>query len=229
VRVYIPATTSLLQRLVDTSEFGSGLSAPGSDASAGAGAAGASVEGSGAAGPDTGEAGGPGSSTAGPGVAGPGAAAAGVPGAAAVELTAFAVTPGLREWYVDDDLEELEYAASREAARASLRLLAADPAAAPRRVVVAADVPDTTVTVRDDLDRGVVRLTGPVPLGQIAAAHVDDSDAEAAVRAASAAIDAADLGDADAEATVDDAEGFELAWYATQELGAFLELLGTRP
>ena len=49
-----------------------------------------------------------------------------------VPLTGFAVTPGLREWYLDDDIEELEYAASSEAARASLRLIAADPSAAPR-------------------------------------------------------------------------------------------------
>ena len=33
-------------------------------------------------------------------------------------LTAFAVTPGLREWYLDDELEQLEYAAMSEAARA---------------------------------------------------------------------------------------------------------------
>jgi hypothetical protein len=143
-------------------------------------------------------------------------------------LTAFAVTPGLREWYVDDDIEELEYAASREAARASLRLLAADPTSVPRRVVVAAELPDAGVAVRDDLDRGVVRLATPVSLQDIASVHVDDSDAEAAVRAAAAVIDAADLGDADAEEVVDDTEGFELAWYATQELGALLELLGAR-
>ena len=40
---------------------------------------------------------------------------------------AFAVTAGLREWYVDDDLEALEYAAMLEAARASLRLLDTEP------------------------------------------------------------------------------------------------------
>jgi len=57
-------------------------------------------------------------------------------------LTAFAVTPGLREWYVDDDPEALEYAATMEAARGSLRLLDSDPSAARRRVVIAADVPD---------------------------------------------------------------------------------------
>ncbi len=143
-------------------------------------------------------------------------------------LTGFAVTPGLREWYLDDDVEELEYAASREAARASLRLIAVDRAAAPRRVVVAADLPDPAVTVRDDLDRGVVRLAAPVPMRQIASVHVDAADAEPAVRSAAAMIDAADLGDVDAENAVDDTEGFELAWYATQELDALLELLRER-
>ena len=44
-------------------------------------------------------------------------------------LVAYAVTPALREWYVSDDIEELEYAALNRAALASLRLLAADPPA----------------------------------------------------------------------------------------------------
>ena len=57
-------------------------------------------------------------------------------------LTGFAVTPQLREWYRDSDVDELEYAALLEAARGSLRLLDHDPGALPRRVVVAADVPD---------------------------------------------------------------------------------------
>ncbi len=140
-------------------------------------------------------------------------------------ITAFAVTPGLREWYVDDDLEELEYAAMLDASRASLRLLAADPSAASRRVVLAADVPDELVTVRDDLDRGVVRLAEPVPVRQVVSAHVDDASAEQAVVAAAAAIDGADLGDASAQDVVDDAEAFELAWYAIQEIPALLELL----
>lgn len=141
-------------------------------------------------------------------------------------VTAFAVTPALREWYVDDDLEALEYAASNEAARASLRLLAVDPAAVPRRVVIAAELPEPAVTVRDDLDRGVVRLAQPVAMRQIASVHVDDADAEPAVRAAAAVVDAADLGDAEAEDRVDDTEGFELAWYATQEIPTLLASLG---
>ncbi|HEU5008678.1 MAG TPA: hypothetical protein VFT67_17025 [Jatrophihabitantaceae bacterium] len=137
-------------------------------------------------------------------------------------LTAFAVTPALREWYVDDELEELEYAAMNEAARASLRLLDADPAAARRRVVVALDAPDAEVEIRDDLDRGVVRLQKPVALAQIASVHVDDAEAEAAVAAAAGAIIAADLGDQAAQDRVDDAEGHELSWYATQELANLL-------
>jgi hypothetical protein len=140
-------------------------------------------------------------------------------------LTAFAVTPGLREWYVDDELEELEYAAMSEAARASLRLLDADPAAARRRVVVALDAPDDDVEVRDDLDRGVVRLRTAVPLARIASVHVDDADAEDAVAAAAAAIIAADLGEQAAQDRVDDAEGYELSWYATQEVADLLDSL----
>ena len=38
--------------------------------------------------------------------------------------TAFALTPAFRESYATGETEELEYAAMREAARASLRLLA---------------------------------------------------------------------------------------------------------
>jgi len=140
-------------------------------------------------------------------------------------VTAFAVTPGLREWYVDEDVEALEYAAMIEAARASLRLIDADHAAARRRVVVAADVLDREVGVRDDVDRGVVHVAVPIALSEIASVHVDDHDAEAAVSAAAAAIVAADLGDETAQDTVDDVEGFELSWYASQEIGPLLELL----
>ena len=56
-------------------------------------------------------------------------------------LPGFAVTPALREAYASGDTEELEYAALTEAARASLRLLAADQAAPSQRVVLAAEIP----------------------------------------------------------------------------------------
>lgn len=141
-------------------------------------------------------------------------------------LTGFAVTPGLREHYLDDDIEELEYAAANEAARASLRLIAADPDAAKRRVVIAADVPDGSVVVRDDLDRAVVRAEVEIPLGWCASVHADDAEAEDTIAAAAADIDAADVGDPRAEEVVDDAEGFELCWYATQEIEELLAELG---
>ena len=145
-------------------------------------------------------------------------------------LTAFAVTPGLREFYALSDAgadEELEYAALLAAARASLRLVDVDPSAARRRVVLAADVPDAAVSdVEDpDADRGAVRVTGDVALADVASAHVDDAEAEDDVRAAVDVVLEADLGSEDAQFVVDQAEGHELAWYATQEIGALLELL----
>jgi len=133
-------------------------------------------------------------------------------------LTGFAVTPGLREYYRDDDIEELEYAASAAAARVSLRLIDADPAAARRRVVIAADVPAESIEIHDDLDHGVIRVTAEAPIAWCASIHADEQAAEATVAEAATLIDAADLGDPDAEERVDDAEGYELLWYATQEL-----------
>jgi hypothetical protein len=140
-------------------------------------------------------------------------------------LTAFAVTPALREWYLDADSESLEYAAMLEAARGSLRLIDADDHAARRRVVLAVDVRQASVTVRDDLERGVVQLSEAVPLAAVASAHVDDDDAESTVADAARSIIAADLGDPGAQEKVDDAEGFELSWYANQEIAVLLGLL----
>src|SRR5512142_2607179 len=71
----------------------------------------------------------------------------------------YATTPGIREWYISGDEEELEYLAVIAAARESLRLLAGEEPAAPmRRVVLAFDVPDTVVTVLDGQERGLVAL-----------------------------------------------------------------------
>jgi uncharacterized protein DUF6912 len=134
-------------------------------------------------------------------------------------VTGFAVTPALREWYVGGDLEELEYVAMMQAARASLRMLHADTTAARRRVVLAAELPDEVVTVKNGFDNpGQVAVTLPVPLSDVVAGHVDDTDAVSDIDAAAAALPAADAGDADAKFVVDSAEGHELLWYATQEL-----------
>jgi hypothetical protein len=144
-----------------------------------------------------------------------------------VNGTAFAVTPTLREAYAEGDDDELAEVALREAALASLRLLAADEDAGatlpPRRAVLAAEVDD--VTYRPDLDDAVVRLGAPVAVDRVIAAYVDNAAAEQAVTRAIEAIDAADLGDEDAELIVGDALDHDLAWYANQELPFLLDLL----
>ncbi|WP_459963600.1 DUF6912 family protein [Nocardia sp. IFM 10818] len=161
----------------------------------------------------------------------------------AMNDTAFAVTPALREAYASGDDEELAEVAMAEAARASLRLLADEQAAAEnaaesgseddgeapvrrpifRRAVIAADVDGATL--RPDLDDAVVRLSAPIAYDRIASVHVDLAEAEPEVAKAVDVIDAADLGDSDAEFVLGDAEDHQLAWYAAQELPFLLDLL----
>jgi hypothetical protein len=143
----------------------------------------------------------------------------------AVNGTAFAVTPTLREAYAEGGDDELAEVALRDAALASLRLLGAhEPGDVPRRrAVLVAEVDGATP--RPDLDDAAVRLAGPVPFDQVVCAHIDNADAESAVAAAIEAIDAADLGDEDAELVVGDAQDHDLAWYAPQELPFLLDLL----
>jgi len=131
----------------------------------------------------------------------------------------FAVTPALREAYASGDEEELEYAAMTEAARASLRMLAQDPAAPPRRVVLAAEISADQVKLdARDKEPARVLIAEAVPIERLASAHVDEAEAVPDVRAAADALPAADAGDEDARFAVDGAEGHELGWYATQEL-----------
>jgi len=132
----------------------------------------------------------------------------------------FAVTPELREWYSSGDDEELEYVAMSLAARASLRLLHSDPSAPHRRVVLAAEIPDAHVASIAGFDEpSLVEIRVPVALSDVASGHIDDVGAAHDIGAAVAALPAADDGDDDARFTVDGAEGHELLWYATQELG----------
>lgn len=109
--------------------------------------------------------------------------------------TAFAVTPTLREAYAEGDDDELAEVALRDAALASMRLLATggESDLPPRRAVVVADAPGAHP--RPDLDDAVVRLPGPVPIDSVIAVYVDNADAEPAVRAAVDVIDEADLGE----------------------------------
>lgn len=140
----------------------------------------------------------------------------------------FAVTPALREWYSSGDMEELEYVAMMYAARKSLRLLAADPAAPTRRVVLAAELPDgssgaVVATGSGGFDEPArVHIARPVQMRDIVSAHIDDRAAASEIGAAVAAIRAADAGDEDAKFVVDGAEGYELQWYATQEISELL-------
>lgn len=131
----------------------------------------------------------------------------------------FAVTPALREWYASGDLEELEYVAMTHAARASLRLLADDPQAPRRRVVLSADMPEEQVEHHGRFDEPtLVEVRVPVPLDLVVSGHIDDPLAVTDIAGAVAALPAADNGDDDAQFVVDGSEGHELLWYASQEL-----------
>jgi hypothetical protein len=133
---------------------------------------------------------------------------------------AHAVTAALREWYVSGDAEELEYAALLEAAEHSLHLLAEQPGAVPRRVVVAADVDDAGVHPGSGA-RSAVAI-GDVPFASVVSVHVDDAAAEGDVVAAVAALPAATAGDDDARYTVDSADAHDLLWYDVQEIRSLL-------
>ncbi|GAA3739402.1 DUF6912 family protein [Salinactinospora qingdaonensis] len=127
-------------------------------------------------------------------------------------LTAYAATAALRQAHGDDE-EEVEYAAMMAAADASLELLAADPAAPRRRVVIAARLGEGAVREPEEPGAQPARvvLAGPVPLKRVVSAHVDDPAAADDVAAA--------LTEPDAGHT----EDHELMWYATQELPYLVE------
>lgn len=130
----------------------------------------------------------------------------------------YAVTPELREWYVEGDAEELEYAAMSHAAQAALVLLAADEAAPARRVVVAVDVPDEQTSPAPEIDRAAVRISSPVPMQAVVAVHVDDAAAIPDIAVAASRVHDAIAGDEDAEFAVESALDHELGWYAAQEI-----------
>jgi len=136
---------------------------------------------------------------------------------------AHAVTPALREWYAEGDEEELEYVAFTRAAQDALQLLRADPAAPRRRVVVSVDLPPSAIGRGDgELGSSTVALADVVPVGAVAALHVDGADAVADVAAAADVVAEAAAGDPDAQFTVDGAEDHELEWYDVTELDLLL-------
>ena len=91
-------------------------------------------------------------------------------------VVAHTVTAALREWYAEADDDELEYAALSAAEDASLLLLV--PGEPARRVVVAAEVPDSWVRAanRPD-DPSSVLVDLPVPLALVVSMHLDGVDA----------------------------------------------------
>jgi hypothetical protein len=138
-------------------------------------------------------------------------------------LAAHAVTPAVREWYIEGDSEELEYAVLLEAAEASLRLIAADPKSRPRRVVLAADVDDAWVTPVSGRFRSAVTLARPLELSKVVSAHTDEKAAEKAVAEAAAVVEQADAGDDDAQFVLDEAEAQDLLWFDATELRQVVE------
>ncbi len=166
--------------------------------------------------------------------------------------TAHAVTPALREWYAGGDSEELELAATTDAAQVSLtrvveeRRTPAEPARGDpsaggplaglaRRVVIAVDAPvvGPTGPVSDPVGTGVIgeRPTGRslvhlagggVPWAAVVSVHVDEADAVADVAAAALSLEAATAGDEDALHAIEDAEARDLLWYDATEADALL-------
>ncbi|HEX8002613.1 MAG TPA: hypothetical protein VF519_07945 [Mycobacteriales bacterium] len=135
-------------------------------------------------------------------------------------LAAHAVTPALRESYATADAEELEYVALMAAAESVLPMLAAAPDEPHRRYVLAADVDEAAPDAQ--AGRSGVTLARPIPWRDVKAVHADDPGAAATVEAAAAAYAAAQAGDDDARFAVDEAEGWELMWFATQEVDDLL-------
>ncbi|MBO1750896.1 hypothetical protein J4G33_03680 [Actinotalea sp. BY-33] len=122
-----------------------------------------------------------------------------------------AVTPGLRAALPDEDDEGLEYAAQLLAADDSLDLLAEDAAAPRRRLVVAADVPESdveAVPAGEEHAPSLVRLTAPVAWEAVACAHVDEVAAGPEVEAALA----------EDESALDRLAERDLLWYDVSEL-----------
>lgn len=127
----------------------------------------------------------------------------------------FAVTSGLRGWYEADDEEELEYLASKAAARASMALLSLDKESQRRRAVIAIEVPRIVEASGEERDRSAVEVTSPLMMDQVDSILVDSIDAEADIVAALAVWEKSDE---DAHFAREQAMSHELLWFAHQEI-----------
>jgi hypothetical protein len=137
-------------------------------------------------------------------------------------ITAYAVTGALRQWFQSGDEEELEYAATSDAAYAALKLLAANSQLPMRRVVIAADINSSLVHGAPETDRATVRIEGPLKLSQVESILIDGDDAVPDVTIAVGVLAKSEEGDRDAEFLVSQAEAHELLWYAASEISELL-------
>ncbi|MDN7122699.1 hypothetical protein INN71_15015 [Nocardioides sp. ChNu-153] len=126
---------------------------------------------------------------------------------------AHAATPALEEAWPDGSTEEWEYAAQAAAGTESLaRRVEGDQ---PRRLVLAADVPQVR-PLDDEAEPTLVEVEADVPWKRIASAHVDVVDLPPA--AVAAYLSGEELPD-----SVDGVElDHDLAWFATQEIRTLL-------
>ncbi|KAE8763930.1 DUF6912 family protein [Georgenia thermotolerans] len=124
---------------------------------------------------------------------------------------AHAVTAALRGALPDEDDEGLEMTATLAAADESVERLAAD-GSLPRRVVVAADVPDASVRAPEVLGEEqletAVEVVAPVPWSAVVAIFVDEPEAADDVAAAAAGN----------EQALERAAERDLLWYDVVEL-----------
>lgn len=147
-------------------------------------------------------------------------------------LAAFAVTDELALWWADGtseplEPEELEYAATVQAAATSLALLDPGGVAAgtepARRVVLAAEV--SGVGPPDEVAPGAVTVTEEMALSDVVSVHIDTADAAGAVRAAVAALADDAAPDSHVELVLGEMVDHELAWYAPHEAADLLARL----
>ncbi len=137
--------------------------------------------------------------------------------------SAHAVTAALRDWYEGVDEEDLEYVAFCNAAADAFGRLAEEIDAVPRRVVIAADMPARHVDVSDTEAHSGVSVAETVPLANVAAVHVDGTEAGEAVSAAVLALKSAAVDPAGAQEALAEADDFELEWYDPTELAQLVE------
>jgi hypothetical protein len=137
-------------------------------------------------------------------------------------LHGHAVTAALRESYAVGDTEELEHVAQLAASSDSLSLLHDDLDVPRRRVVIAAEVPDESISRADDGDESSVTILAAVALSAVDAILVDDPAAGDIIERAADAWSAAQTGDDDALFELDEAGAYDLMWFARQELDQLL-------